>query len=254
MFAKIAVFSLLFISSVSAASLPVRRDASSTDAINTLRNMEIQYANDTAVVSQLETYVSDVVYGGNVTEIMASAQALVGSSNTSSNATTDNQLVYDNAVLQLQYYASSTVTQLQNAGKNDSVSALLDDINSLASQVADGSINMNDAYNATLQDMNSLTSPTNVKRYTPVTDLNSGLFQMELLTSNAISLFQVAGQSAVVDTFINTVNLLAADAQNGTISINDAVTETLMNIAMALTANITSTGTNTNATTNSTSS
>jgi hypothetical protein len=78
--------------------------------------MEIQYASDTAVVTQLETYVSDIVYGGNVTQIMASAQALVGSSNTSSNATDNTQLVYNNAVLQLQSYASSAITQLQNSG------------------------------------------------------------------------------------------------------------------------------------------
>jgi hypothetical protein len=76
------------------------------------------------------------------------------------------------------------------------VTTLLDDINVLASQVADGVINMNDAYNATLQDMNDLTSPPITKRYTPATDLNTGLFQMELLTSNAITLFQIAGQSA----------------------------------------------------------
>lgn len=274
MFAKLAVFSFLFVSSVSAAALPVRRaennvfgpfnpfsirngtivwlpkrDASD-DAIGALRNMEIQYANNTEVVTQLESYVDDVVNGGNITEIMSSAQALVGSAKTSSNAAAavDNVLVYNNAVLQLQYYASSTISQLQSAGNDDAVNTLLDDINTLASQVADGAINMNDAYNATLQDMNSLVSPTNAKRSIAAQDLNSGLFEIELLTSNAISLLQVAGQGAVVNTFVNAVNLLAADAQNGTISINDAVTETILNIAMALTANITN-----NATTNSSS-
>lgn len=262
MFAKLAVFSLLFVSSVSSAVLPVRQvDSSTNDAIATLRNMEIQYAGNTAIVSQLETYVSDVVYGGNITDIMASAQALVGSANTTSNATADSQLMYSNAVLQLQDYASSTISQLQSAGQNNSVNALLDDINTLANQVAAGVINMNDAYNATLQDMNSLTSPSppNAKRYVPPTDLNSGLFQMELLTSNAISLFQVAGQGAVVNTFVDAINVLGADAQNGTIAIGDAVSQTLMNIAMALTANITTTSNNNatssnNATTNSTSS
>lgn len=273
MFAKLAVLYFVFITAVSGSALPVRRastlepievrpfnpiigtivnkrDETVDDVVNQLENLEHQFNANVPILRQLEIFVDAAQQpGANLTAILDAANSLTQGAP----LTSTNNSAFRNAVLSLQYYAANPIKELQDQGRYLAVDIVLSDINTLAAQVAYGTITIDQARNQTATDINNIVnSSQNKKRDTgDVSDVDGALFQISLIASNSVSLLQVTGRSTLINPFLNNIDQIMDATKNGTMNTTVAVETATLNIAAALSAlpnNTNTNSTNTNTT------
>jgi len=205
MLAKSAIFAVLFVVSVvSGASLPVR---SRSDGVRPFTPIELG--------------PGPVVFPPKRDAVWPQIRDSVSYDE-----------AYRNALLQLQYYASNPIRQLQAEGNTNAVNTILTDVQDLAVQIANGAISLDQAYNTTSQDINNvLQSNTANKRNTA---LDQAFDRIQPVASSVVSVLNADGKTDVANNLVSQLQNLYYQAGNGTIRIDVAYNDAVEDIAYAL--------------------